>query len=265
MLPLEDALRGLSLLRAAGCDKINFAGGEPFLHPEMLGMLCRSAHESGSAVTIISNGSMIRKAWMQEYGQYVDMLGVSCDSFVPATNAMIGRGGDANNRHIERMLRVRQMCSDHDIQFKMNTVVNKLNWDEDMNDAVASIDPLRWKVFQVLVLEGENAGGGDLRDARPLRVTDEQFKAFCERHSARHAQVMKPEPNDEMQNSYLLLDENMCFLNCANGGKVPSESILDVGVLRALSQAGFDHYSFEARGGIFAWHRPRTATATACQ
>ena len=265
MLPLQDALRGLSLLRAAGCDKINFAGGEPFLHPEMLGMLCRSAHESGMAVTIISNGSMIRKAWMQEYGQFVDMLGVSCDSFVPATNAMIGRGGDANNRHIERMLRVRQMCSDHDIQFKMNTVVNKLNWDEDMNDAVASIDPLRWKVFRVLVLEGENAGGDDLRDARPLRVTDEQFKAFCERHSARHAQVMKPEPNDEMQNSYLLLDENMCFLNCAKGGKVPSESILNVGVLRALSQAGFDQYSFEARGGIFAWHRPRTATATACQ
>ena len=103
------------------------------------------------------------------------MLGVSCDLFVPATNTMIKRGGDANNRHIERMLRVRQMCSDHDIQFKMNTVVNKLVWDEDMNDAVSSMDPLRWKVFQVLVLEGENDGGVDLRDAHPLRVTQEQF------------------------------------------------------------------------------------------
>ena len=30
MLSLEDSLRGLSLLRAAGCDKINYAGGEPF-------------------------------------------------------------------------------------------------------------------------------------------------------------------------------------------------------------------------------------------
>jgi radical S-adenosyl methionine domain-containing protein 2 len=194
---------------------------------------------------------------MEEYGKYVDMLGVSCDSFVPATNAAIGRGGDANNRHIERVLRVRQMCADQDIQFKMNTVVNKMNWDEDMNEAVASIDPLRWKVFQVLVLDGENSGGSDLRDARPLRVTDAEFDAFCQRHRERHGLIMKPEPNDEMQNSYLLLDENMCFLNCAGGGKVPSESILQVGVERALSQAGFDQTSFESRGGLFDWHRPR--------
>ena len=53
--------------------------------------------------------------------------------------------------------------------------MNKLVWDEDMNDAVSSMDPLRWKVFQVLVLEGENDGGVDLRDAHPLRVTQEQF------------------------------------------------------------------------------------------
>jgi radical S-adenosyl methionine domain-containing protein 2 len=257
MLSLEDSLRGLSLLRAAGCDKINYAGGEPFLNPHILGELCRGAHELGMAVTIISNGSVIRGSWMEKYGRFVDMLGVSCDSFVPATNALIGRGGDANNRHIERLLRVRQMCADHDIQFKLNTVVNKLNWDEDMNDRVAAVAPLRWKVFQVLVLEGENAGGSDLRDARPLRVTDTQFQAFCDRHRDRHAAIMKPESNGDMQNSYLLLDEAMCFLNCAGGGKVPSESIIKVGVERALQQAGFDQTTFEKRGGLFDWHRPR--------
>jgi radical S-adenosyl methionine domain-containing protein 2 len=257
MLSLEDSLRGLSLLRAAGCDKINYAGGEPFLNPHVLGELCRGAHELGMAVTIISNGSVIQGRWMEKYGRFVDMLGVSCDSFVPATNALIGRGGDANNRHIERLLRVRQMCADHDIQFKLNTVVNKLNWDEDMNDPVAAVDPLRWKVFQVLVLEGENAGGSDLRDARPLRVTDAQFRAFCDRHRDRHTAIMKPESNEDMQNSYLLLDESMCFLNCAGGGKVPSESIIKVGVERALQQAGFDQTTFEKRGGLFDWHRPR--------
>ena len=60
-----------------------------------------------------------------------------------------------------------------------------------------------------------------------------------------------------MQNSYLLLDEAMSFLNCAGGGKTPSRSILDVGVEAALAEAGFDEEKFEERGGVFEWRRPR--------
>lgn len=47
-----------------------------------------------------------------------------------------------------------------------------------------------------------------------------------------------PEPNELMRNSYLILDENMCFLNCQGGSKTPSESLLTVGVEKALAQSG---------------------------
>ena len=60
-----------------------------------------------------------------------------------------------------------------------------------------------------------------------------------------------------MQNSYLLLDEELRFLDCSENGKVPSHSILEVGVERALSQAGFDHEMFQQRGGVFDWTRTR--------
>lgn len=30
--------------------------------------------------------------------------------------------------------------------FKLNTVVNKYNWEEDMNDRIDEIRPFRWKV-----------------------------------------------------------------------------------------------------------------------
>ena len=43
-----------------------------------------------------------------------------------------------------------------------------------------------------------------------------------------------------MKDSYLLLDEKMRFLNCRNGKKEPSKSILDVGVEAALNESGFD-------------------------
>lgn len=261
-LALHQAQRGLELLREAGTEKINFAGGEPFMNPKLLGELCKSAHvDHGMAVSIISNGSLISKAWMEEYGQFVDMLGVSVDSFVPATNAAIGWGGDTNNKLVDRILRVRELCSDHASTFKMNTVVCRLNWEEDMSEQVKALDPKRWKVFQVLILEHENLGRpGELRDARNLVVTKDQYQAFVERHQEQlqeRQDVLIPEPNDVMQNSYLLLDENLCFLDCSAGGKVPSESILKVGVHKALSQSGFDVEMFHHQGGIFDWSRDR--------
>lgn len=194
---------------------------------------------------------------MQTYGKYVDVLGVSVDSFDSDTNAAIGRGGDANNQHAARVLKVREMCAQFGILFKMNTVVCSLNWQEDMNEQVQKLDPYRWKVFQVLILEGENSGRlGDLRDATELKVSQSQFGSFCDRHSGQKALIA--ESNDVMQNSYLLLDEQMRFLDCSTGGKIPSESILKVGVAKALQQAGFDHEMFEQRGGIYDWEREKT-------
>eukprot|EP00553_Chaetoceros_curvisetus_P012564 CAMPEP_0204642538 /NCGR_PEP_ID=MMETSP0717-20131115/51738_1 /ASSEMBLY_ACC=CAM_ASM_000666 /TAXON_ID=230516 /ORGANISM="Chaetoceros curvisetus" /LENGTH=236 /DNA_ID=CAMNT_0051663313 /DNA_START=1214 /DNA_END=1924 /DNA_ORIENTATION=- len=235
---------------------MNFAGGEPFINDVMLGELCRYSHELGMAVSIISNGSLIKPYWMKLYGEYVDVLGVSIDSFNPEVNAKIGRGGDANNKHLERVLKVREMCEEHSITFKMNTVVCNLNWEEDMTEYVKKLNPKRWKCFQVLILKDENSGApGELRDAKDLVVSREQFDSFVKRHE--HFDVLIPEPNDVMQNSYLLLDEELRFLDCSAGGKVPSESILDVGVGVALQQAGFDVDEFYNRGGIYDWTRER--------
>lgn len=259
-LPLGQAVRGLELLRQAGTEKINFAGGEPFLNPFVLGELCKKSCELGMAVSIISNGSVITKQWMEKYGDFVDVLGVSIDSFCPATNAAIGRGeGDENkNQHVSRMLSVRDLCARHDIKFKLNTVVCNFNWCEDMNEQIRQLDPMRWKVFQVLVLKDENAGGpGELRDARPLVVSDEHFWSFVDRHQKQLGDILIPEPNNVMQNSYLLLDEELRFLDCSKGGKVPSESILQVGVEQALQQSGFDLSMFQERGGIYDWKRER--------
>jgi radical S-adenosyl methionine domain-containing protein 2 len=257
-LSLEQAVEGLRLLRRAGTEKINFAGGEPFTNPRLLGELCKTSHELGMAVSIISNGSLITNNWMQDYGAFVDVLGVSVDSFVPETNAAIGRGGDANNQHVQRVLHVRDLCHKHGIKFKMNTVVCSFNWKEDMSEHVRILAPERWKVFQVLILGDENSGlPGELRDARPFCVSDDEFSSFVSRHSAEFDQLI-PEPNNVMQNSYLLLDEDLRFLDCSKGGKVPSESILKVGVKRALEQSGFDKVMFDKRGGIYDWTRDRS-------
>jgi radical S-adenosyl methionine domain-containing protein 2 len=58
-----------------------------------------------------------------------------------------------------------------------------------------------------------------------------------------------------MQNSYLILDEYMRFLNCEDGKKEPSESILEVGVEKALEKAGFDDRMFITRNGVYDWSK----------
>jgi len=56
-----------------------------------------------------------------------------------------------------------------------------------------------------------------------------------------------------MKDSYLILDEQMRFLNCQNGNKEPSPSILEVPVQVALAQSGFDGKSFLKRNAIYDW------------
>jgi radical S-adenosyl methionine domain-containing protein 2 len=64
-------------------EKINFAGGEPFLKPKFLGELVKYCKEDLQLnVSIVSNGSKITEGWFVRYGSYVDILAISCDRFL---------------------------------------------------------------------------------------------------------------------------------------------------------------------------------------
>ena len=121
-----------------------------------------------------------------------------------------------------------------------------------MNVHIEKLKPYRWKVFQCLLIDGENAGEDALRDAASMVVTSEQFEGFIKRYAKNHPVA---ENNEDMRNSYLILDERMRFLKNTNGKKEPSESILDVGVLRALDDNGFDGEAFRKRGGKYQWSK----------
>ncbi|KAF9465315.1 radical SAM enzyme [Collybia nuda] len=257
IVPLDDAKRGLRLLAEAGMKKINISGGEPFLNPKFLGEIIKfcKVDLKLESTGIICNGSKVQLSWLEKYGEFLDIMGVSCDSFDDETNLKIGRSDKGKGIHKNKVFEVAEWCRDRGIMFKMNTVVNKYNWEEDMNDSVAEINPFRWKVFQVLLLEGENLGPGAIRDATDLVISKDEFQAFLTRHESQKCLV--PEDNDAMENSYLLLDEEMRFLNCTGGKKVPGRSLLMVGVQASLEDAGWETETFVERGGIFDWERPR--------
>ena len=47
----------------------------------------------------------------------------------------------------------------------------------------------------------------------------------------------------------------MRFLDCTQGRKDPSKSILDVGVTEAMKFSGFDELMFLKRGGRYVWSK----------
>ena len=196
---LNDAQRAMKVLCSEGMIRVNFSGGEPFLQSKWLGAMCRYCHEHlGVTVSIVSNGSKIQKSWMEQFGKYVDVLAISCDSFDPETLRTIGRY-ETKKDHLAQLDRISTWCKEFGIAFKINSVICRANHHETMVEEITRLKPVRWKVFQCLLIDGENSGGPDaLRDARDQVISREEFNAFVKRHKD-----AKPvaEDNDTMRNS----------------------------------------------------------------
>ena len=255
----ERMKQGLKLLKDAGMKKINFASGEPFLYQKQLAMLCEYCKiDLGlESVSIISNGTKITESWLQKFGKYVDVLGVSCDSFNEETNIEIGRG---TGKNVEQLFRIRDWCRDLGIKFKLNTVVCSFNWEEEMAATVAQLDPFRWKCFQVLEVQDENDASATeteldkrKRNAKRFVIFDGQFNTFCDMHKLVESFV--PESNELMASSYLILDEYLCFLDKCDGKEKQSSCISDVGVVQALEEVRWDREAFLNRGGVYDWSK----------
>ena len=93
--------------------KVNFSGGEPFLPKRgiYLGEMVKFCKESLQlpSVSIVSNGSLVTEAWFQEFGQFLDILAISCDSFDADVNERIGRQQGGRD-HLRSLQQVHEWC-----------------------------------------------------------------------------------------------------------------------------------------------------------
>jgi radical S-adenosyl methionine domain-containing protein 2 len=99
--------------------KLNFAGGEPFLYPKFIGELAKYCKDDLhiESVSIVTNGSLVKPNFFDSYGQYIDIIAISCDSFNEATNVKIGRGtGKLRLTNWSRSLNVKIMSERKVIQ-----------------------------------------------------------------------------------------------------------------------------------------------------
>jgi radical S-adenosyl methionine domain-containing protein 2 len=246
-LSLDEAKALLQLLRQAGCEKLNFAGGEPTLHPQ-IGELVAEAKQLAFVTTLITNGARLHQL-LDEHADDVDWVGLSVDSGDEDVQAALGRG---RGGHVARSRALVARVHALGLGLKLNTVVTALNWQEDMRGLLRELRPARWKVFQVLAIAGQNDG-----DVEPLMISRQQFRAFVERHRELDAEGLGPiaEDNDAMTDSYAMIDPLGRFYGNHGGRYVYSRPILEVGVAEALAEVDFEVRRLVARGGLYRWQR----------
>jgi radical S-adenosyl methionine domain-containing protein 2 len=134
------------------------------------------------------------------------------------------------------------------MRLKLNTVVHRLNAHEDLRDFIRELAPRRWKLFQVLPVDGQNH-----ERFAEFEIDQASFDAFVERHRelAAHDIDIVGEANEDMRGSYAMIDPAGRFYDSTTGQYLYSDPILEVGVERAWSQVRFDPKLFKTRGGDY--------------
>ena len=156
--------------------RINIAGGEPLLVPSVVQAAVHQARRIGLRASLITNGSFLTKELCKSLAPGLDMLGVSIDSGESDTNNLIGRV-DSHGRFLD----LGALSSSFEVlrrlnpalTVKLNTVVNRLNWEDDLSRVVDLVQPEKWKILRALPVIDQSTN-----------VTGDQFQAFVDRHSA---------------------------------------------------------------------------------
>jgi radical S-adenosyl methionine domain-containing protein 2 len=127
ILPIDEAKRGLQLLADAGMVKLNCSGGEPFLRPEFIGEIFRFCKDDLrlESCSVVNNGSKVTEKWLDTYGQYLDVMAISFDSFDPEVNILLGHAENGLGNHIGHVFQVAEWCRQRNIKVKINSVITK--------------------------------------------------------------------------------------------------------------------------------------------
>lgn len=250
-LPEQKATEVVKKIAAAGFEKITFAGGEPLLC-KWLPNLIKTAKQLGMTTMIVTNGSELTDDFLKVNKKYLDWIAISIDSLNEEKNIKIGRAITgkkplSNDFYYDLI----NMIHKYNYGLKINTVVNKINYKDNLSTFIDFAKPKRWKVLQVLPIKGQND-----TNINDFKITDSEYNHFLNTHKT--VETIVPESNDEIKGSYVMVDPAGRFFNNAQGTHNYSKPILDIGVQEALKTMNYNYSKFLNRGGIYNWVMSRT-------
>ena len=219
--------------------RLNLVGGETFLNIRKVTRIIHQAKQRKFSLSAITNGSRLNNELVTLIANDFNSIGFSVDSLDSPTNIKIGRTEKSGVMDTDKVLRDISLIKELNpsIDIKINTVVSSLNQSEDLSAFIDQAAPNKWKVFKVLpVITREN------------EVSQDDFIEFLERHS-KFENIISSEDNDEMTDSYLMIDPiGRFFQNSILGsGYSYSTPIVNTGIEEALNDINFDPQKFHGR------------------
>ena len=224
--------------------RINLAGGEPTIYKH-LDELIDYIHSLGISVSIVTNGSRITKERIRAWKEKVACIGISIDSVDKETNLRIGRENGGSTLSLEDLRLIAEEIHNCGVALKLNTVVSKLNSNEELTELYRVAAPQRIKIFKMHLVKGVNDR------AFPLSVTESEFYRFCQRHKD-FAPVCEKE--GDMENSYVMIDPKGSLVLNDNGtyteyGSLFSHPLSELMRLLPLEQRKYN-IRYQKEGGV---------------
>lgn len=216
--------------------RLNIAGGEPTLSKN-LNYIIHKANRLGFEVSIITNGSKLTDDFIERSAKYISMFAISVDSINAYTNEKIGRISKEKTMEASELLsqikNVRQI--NPNVKIKINTVVNKHNYHENLAVFIRKVDPYKWKVFQALSV-----------NTNEIFCSDDEYMEFVQKHEKSIVSMSK-ESGDDMRESYIMIDPYGRFYQNSGQSYDYSETLMSASVSNAFNSIAFDRSKFDAR------------------
>ncbi len=219
--------------------RLNLVGGEVFLNTSKVTKIIHYAKQRKFSLSAITNGSRLNEELNKLIADNFDSIGFSVDSLNEQTNTEVGRIEKNKSMNIGKVLddigSIRDLSSSIDI--KINTVVSSLNKSENLSSFIDRVKPNKWKVFKVLPVKTSQ-----------YNVSESDFLKFLDRHKD-FTHIISSEDNDEMTDSYLMIDPvGRFFQNSFFGEEYNySQPIIEIGIDEALKEIEFNAQKFHKR------------------
>jgi molybdenum cofactor biosynthesis enzyme MoaA/nicotinamide mononucleotide adenylyltransferase len=168
-------------------DKINLAGGEPMLYENILELI-DYIHLKNVQCSIITNGTLLTKNFIDNVADKLYMIGISIDGIKDETNKKLGR------TIIKNIDEICGYIKEKGIKLKINVCVSRQNINENFYDFFSKINPDRIKLLQMIPYKNESK-----KDS----ITVDEFNTFCSKLSDFNPVC---ETNEFISSEYIIID-----------------------------------------------------------
>ena len=175
--------------------RINLAGGEPLISKNIQKII-DYIYSKDMDVSIITNGMLLTKEFIENNKNKLSMIGISVDSLKETTNRIIGRCFNEKTLTKEELINVCKHIKNNGINLKINICISKHNINEDFKEFLREVKSDRIKFLRVLIDHDKSLNN--------ISISDDEWKRLQNTYCDINNSIF--EDNEFMRNQYLIID-----------------------------------------------------------